>query len=233
VKFRLDKLSTFGLLSRLTEPQAISLIDALLVARLLMQVEEQAYRPLVRLTPRGEEVMKGQAELTERLNVPDQILARLKVERPAPSQERREQKARESRQTAPAAPPLDDDPFDEANSQLAAEIEMSEAETAPAIIASKSGQPPHYWLWRLFQAGFTAAECQQIRGLSRPAILEQLLTAGRAGLAIEAKWVLSPEQLSTLREAASNGSARPPLGVSPQEAEVYALARCGAKPAAK
>ena len=53
----------------LKEPQAIALIDALLAARLLQQVEETPHRPLVRLTPRGEEVMKGAAALTERLQL--------------------------------------------------------------------------------------------------------------------------------------------------------------------
>src|SRR5207244_12419376 len=76
-KFKLNKLSTFGLLSPLKESEAIALIDALLAARLLQQVEENPYRPLVRLTPRGEEVMKGAATFDGTLALDDQLLLRL------------------------------------------------------------------------------------------------------------------------------------------------------------
>jgi ATP-dependent DNA helicase RecQ len=76
-KFKLDQLSTFGLLKRLSEPQALALIHALLEQRLLMQVEETPHRPLVRLTPHGEEVMKGQAALAGPLNIDDAVHTRL------------------------------------------------------------------------------------------------------------------------------------------------------------
>ena len=87
-KFKLDQLSTFGLLKRISEPQALALIDALLEQRLLMQVEETPHRPLIRLTPLGEEVMKGRAALEGHLNIDDQLYARLlaaPVMRPAAS----------------------------------------------------------------------------------------------------------------------------------------------------
>ena len=87
-KFKLDQLSTFGLLKRISEPQALALIDALLEQRLLVQVEETPHRPLVRLTPQGEEVMKGRAALEGHLNIDDQLYARLlagPVMRPAAS----------------------------------------------------------------------------------------------------------------------------------------------------
>src|SRR5436305_8972816 len=50
-KYKLNSLSTFGLLSGLSESQISSFIDALLSARLLQQVEDRPHRPLVRLTP--------------------------------------------------------------------------------------------------------------------------------------------------------------------------------------
>jgi ATP-dependent DNA helicase RecQ len=77
IKFKLDQLSTFGLLKRISEPQALALIDALLEQRLLIQVEETPHRPLVQLTPQGEEVMKGQAALNGTLNIGDELYARL------------------------------------------------------------------------------------------------------------------------------------------------------------
>jgi ATP-dependent DNA helicase RecQ len=85
----LDRLSTYGLLAKLKESEAMLLIDALLAARLLMQVEETPHRPLIRLTPRGEEVMKGSAELTERLNLDKRLASRLQpIERSAESPRR-------------------------------------------------------------------------------------------------------------------------------------------------
>jgi superfamily II DNA helicase RecQ len=195
-KFRLDKLSTFGLLAHLTEPQASGLIDSLLAARLLMQVEETPHRPLVRLTPRGEEVMKGTAELTERLNLSPELSARLQAIRPArPEKEKKIQRT--------GVPEFLQPPQDQAG--------------------STADQPSYYWTWRLLAAGFTAAECEQIRGLDRPALLAHLLSAGKAGLAIDAAWVLSPEQLAALAKNPGNG--RPPPGLEPLEAEVYQLIR--------
>jgi ATP-dependent DNA helicase RecQ len=193
-KFRLDKLSTFGLLAHLTEPQASGLIDSLLAARLLMQVEETPHRPLVRLTPRGEEVMKGTAELTERLNLSQELSARLQAVRPGRSEkEKKIQRA--------AVPEFHQPPPDDA--------------------AAAADRPSYYWTWRLLSAGFTAAECEQIRGLDRSALLAHVLSAGKAGLAIDAGWVLSPEQLAALAQNPGNG--RPPPGLQPLEAEVYQL----------
>ena len=56
---RLDKLSTFGLLSHLKQPQVVELIDALLVCGLLEQTEVEKFRPVVQLTERGAEAMAG------------------------------------------------------------------------------------------------------------------------------------------------------------------------------
>jgi len=215
-KFRLNQLSTFGLLSRLTEPQAVSLIEALLATRLLMQVEETPHRPLVRLTPRGEEIMKGASPLTERLNLSQPLLARLQTGKSPPGP-----KSGQAPQPS-GPPPAELDPFDEANHRLAAGEEF-DTEPAPARgppqQRSPPPQPPHYWTWRLFSAGFTAEECQEIRGLDREALLAHLLEASRSTLAVDAAWVLSAEQLAVLQKSSGNGRA--PRGVSPCEAELY------------
>src|SRR5439155_9847581 len=78
-KYKLNSLSTFGLLSSLSESQTMAFIDALLSARLLQQVEERPHRPLVRLTPRGEDVMKGTASFNEPLALDEQLLLRLRA----------------------------------------------------------------------------------------------------------------------------------------------------------
>ena len=56
---RLDKLSTFGLLSHLKQPEVVQLIDALLIRGLLEQTEIEPFRPVLRLTDAGADVMSG------------------------------------------------------------------------------------------------------------------------------------------------------------------------------
>jgi ATP-dependent DNA helicase RecQ len=44
--------------------------------------------------------------------------------------------------------------------------------TARRPSSSPGFQPPHYWTWRLLQAGFSLDECAAIRGLSREIVQE-------------------------------------------------------------
>jgi len=62
-KFGLKGLSTFGLLKRLKQPEVIRLLEDLLAAKLLRQVEVDRHRPLVQLTELGTDVMRGNTEL--------------------------------------------------------------------------------------------------------------------------------------------------------------------------
>jgi ATP-dependent DNA helicase RecQ len=78
-KFGLNRLSTFGLLSPLNESEASELIDALVLAGLLQLVEEVRFRPLVRLTSRGEDVMKGTVRFDDALPINAHLRVRLAV----------------------------------------------------------------------------------------------------------------------------------------------------------
>jgi ATP-dependent DNA helicase RecQ len=213
-KFKLNKLSTFGLLSQLKESQACALIDALLAVRLLQQVEETPHRPLVRLTPRGEEVMKGTASIGESLALDPQLLAGLQ--------------AKSSRSEAPecaaskpitASPPSavatvaapapakskgPSDSWDDVNALLAAgDDEIAEAANPPA----NNHHPPHYWTWRVLAAGFSADECQQIRGLDRLAVVKHLLGAARDNHELHLSWLFSTDQQVQLERLLAGGSA--------------------------
>ncbi len=55
----LNSLSTYGLLARVTQTQALAIIDVLLRAKLVTQLEQQKFRPLVAITERGRDVMRG------------------------------------------------------------------------------------------------------------------------------------------------------------------------------
>jgi ATP-dependent DNA helicase RecQ len=226
-KLKLDKLSTFGLLNVLKEPQALSLINALLEQRLLMQVEETPHRPLVRLTPRGEEVMKGQATLADRLNIDDLLHARLLSIRP-------DKPPRPARATGGQPQPVAErqprvaDPFDDANAELAAgDDEGFASADVSTIPPAGNGKPPYYWTWRVFTAGFSLDEVRQIRNLDRAALIEQLLAAAREGCAVDAGWIFTPDQERELRRLLANGNTvqsanvRLPGDIPRAEAELF------------
>jgi len=82
-KLRLNRLSTFGLLKHLRQPKVVALIDGLVAAGLLAQVDFEPHRPVVQLTPVGEHVMRGRARLSEPLPIPADLLATLRGDAPA------------------------------------------------------------------------------------------------------------------------------------------------------
>ena len=57
-RWKLDQLSTFGLLHYLTQPEILQLLDSLLRAKLITKNEIDRFRPVVELTPAGIRVMK-------------------------------------------------------------------------------------------------------------------------------------------------------------------------------
>ena len=245
MKFKLDQLSTFGLLAHLTGPQADALIDAVMAARLVKQVEDTPNRPLLRLTPRGEEVMKGTTPFTEPLALPDHVLARLKSGQPSPSQERRKANAM-ARKTSPVSD-LDlnsqknADRLNAANAELAAEPETDELLIAPAQHtlhppqSNHHTQPPHYWTWRVLASGFSADECCQIRGLSKDELHDQLILAVKNGQPVDPRWVLTSAQIAALDKVLSQRSAtqlpeqlaRIVPGLQERTARLYLLSRGG------
>ena len=78
-KLRLNKLSTFGLLRQLKQPEVVTLIDLLIANGCLDQEEVNRFRPVLRLTPLGGDVMRGKADVPG-LNLPRDL--RLKLRRP-------------------------------------------------------------------------------------------------------------------------------------------------------
>jgi ATP-dependent DNA helicase RecQ len=76
-KLRLNKLSTFGLLRHLTQPEVVMMIDSLGALRCLQQVEVEPFRPVVQLTDFGREVMRGKALLSGMLPAPGSLLHKL------------------------------------------------------------------------------------------------------------------------------------------------------------
>jgi ATP-dependent DNA helicase RecQ len=77
LRFRLDQLSTFGLLGHLKLPEVTELIDALLAAGLLDQADVERNRPVLRLTDSGNQVMRGQTSLPDSFALSVEVAARL------------------------------------------------------------------------------------------------------------------------------------------------------------
>jgi ATP-dependent DNA helicase RecQ len=82
LKFKLNELSTFGILSELTQSEVAMLIDSMMEAGLLEQVEIEKFRPIVRNTELGGQVMRGQAP-PPKLVLPQTLEDRIKAMKPS------------------------------------------------------------------------------------------------------------------------------------------------------
>ena len=77
-RFGLARLSTFGMLQTLKQPEVTAIADALLRLRLLTQTELERGRPMIEITEQGEAVMRGTIPLTQSLPVERELLDRLR-----------------------------------------------------------------------------------------------------------------------------------------------------------
>lgn len=206
-QLRLDKLSTFGLLSDLKQTETVALIDALINAGLIEQVETQKFRPLVQLTERGADVMRGAATLTEAIAVQPALLKKLQ---------------RRVKTTIAQAPPPVPDVTTPAQ-QAAAGATMQPAETrapvedlppAPRVVEAETGtsRPSFHWTCKVLAAGFSVDECRQIRGMSAESILDHALRGVEHGLPVELGWFLSPEEIAVIEQVVGH---EPPERIRP------------------
>jgi ATP-dependent DNA helicase RecQ len=79
-KLRLNQLSTFGLLKQLKQAEVATLIDLLIAIGCLEQENIDRFRPVLKLTSLGGDVMRGKADLPPGLKLPGEL--RLKLQRP-------------------------------------------------------------------------------------------------------------------------------------------------------
>jgi len=101
-KWRLDQLSTFGLLRHLTQVEVGHFLDSLARADLLQQNEVDKFRPVLKLSDTGREVMVGSKLPANPLKIPPTIQQKLtlyyrpasrpKVDQPAASSPHKEEK---------------------------------------------------------------------------------------------------------------------------------------------
>ncbi len=111
-KLRLNQLSTFGLLWQLKQAEVATLIDILIAIGCLEQEEIDRFRPVLKLTPLGGDVMRGKADLPAGLKLPGEL--RLKLRRPKAAAQKSEVGGQRPERQAPSRPrsvqPLDQPP---------------------------------------------------------------------------------------------------------------------------
>jgi ATP-dependent DNA helicase RecQ len=80
-KLRLDGLSTFGLLEHLRQSEVVTLIDALISLGCLQQEDIDKFRPVVKLTQFGDDVMRSKTPLRKSLPIPAPLLQKIQREK--------------------------------------------------------------------------------------------------------------------------------------------------------
>ena len=76
-KFGLDKLSTHGLLSELRQTEILDLLDQLIDVGLIEQVDVDRFRPVVRLTVVGRDIMRDENQPIPSLEISPMLLGKL------------------------------------------------------------------------------------------------------------------------------------------------------------
>ena len=228
-KFRLNQLSTFGLLKDLKIDE-VNLLLGRLIDRGLVEIfnkqvggeanrrKRSAARPCVRLTKSGIDVMKGVEPFGGVLVMPQETIRKLGgvlvVERSAlkkpeaqPNTEPRPPAAREPESaaaTASASPGTETMTESTVVAKRSPAVEEPTKHPAPVVDRTHRLDQPHairpsyYWTWRLLSDGFSMDECLQIRGVDRKEATEHLIAAAGDGLAVEASWALSDDQMTAL-----------------------------------
>jgi hypothetical protein len=139
----------------------------------------------VTITGTGLDILHGKQSIPEHLPLPGSLAAKLgapihppmrttsppapPVEKPAPASSIAVQ-AQPAPATKPAAEPK----------ALAQPVERPSQPSAQLI----GGHPNYFWTWRLLHAGFTAIECQAVRGALLEEILDHAIQAAEHGLRI-------------------------------------------------
>jgi len=293
-KLGLDQLSTFGLMGRFTQPEVVMLIDGLIAAGHLEQIDFEPRRPVVQITALGSDVMKGKADLEAVPPIPADLLSKIRGQKPSD----RTDKAKETTgATEPVAGLADVPPVElellaalkgwrkEVASRAGLpphyvlpnatleELARWRPTSSQALLAVKGigpakleqygeallrllgghvspvaegqaggpasaedVQPSHYWTWRVLSAGFSAEECEAIRGIDRETMLDHVLRALDDGRPVRAEWCLSAELLTALEAAVGPDEparirpllAQLPAGTRDAEVRLYLRCRPGA-----
>jgi ATP-dependent DNA helicase RecQ len=185
-RLRLHELSTFGLLKELKQAEMVEVIDALLQAGLLEQVETVRHRPVVGLTEDGRRVMRGESALARPVRLDLGVKMKLLARYLARGGNKAAGKP-ETNDAACAPKPSD-------SSKTGEEV----AAVEPANDRATSTRASHYWTWRLLHDKYSLQQCLAIRRLDEAAVLDDLHRAADEGKVVEPDWFLTPDEREVL-----------------------------------
>ena len=209
-QLRLDQLSTFGLLAHLRQSEATSLLNALIKADLVEQTENQRNRPIVKLTSRGEQVMKGHLRLDPQVPLGAPLRTKL---RNIPL----------AQTAARAARTLGAGAVDSAApKQLTPSPPPADQPTRERVHRSPTNQPDYYWTWRVVECRIHSRRVAQIRRLDQAEVFRHLRQAAGAGMEVRATDVFTPHEMSQLLLLAAAGDHAAHGRVEPHATDVTA-----------
>ena len=197
-KWRLEELSTFGLLSDFKQTHITTLIDALIDVGLVEQTEIERFRPVIRLTDWGSRVMRGQDVLIQPLRIPHGMTEQVR---------RRWRAGSGSPTGSPHGATIN------ASNPQVGNMTLSAANSIPPTSNAERRspadrthdvlrQPEHYWTWRLLDAGFSPLECCSIRGLTIERVVDHATRSLDDGRVIRIDGFLPAAQISHLDQIA-------------------------------
>jgi ATP-dependent DNA helicase RecQ len=226
-RWNLDRLSTFGLLSHLTQSELLQIMDVLIDVGLLVQTEVNRFRPVVQLTDRGRQVMQGKVVLEVSLPLPGPLCCKLSRtgsppaagDLPAPPTARAPHAAVQSPVAQPRLPAGPRGELEGSSAQrepcASGDAGQDVPASGPAREMPTCPRPSFYWTWRLLADGYSAEHCAAIRRLTPDQVLDHAVQAAEDGLHVDCRWLLTSAQLDMARDLiARRGLAGPQLLVS-------------------
>ncbi len=228
-RWKLDQLSTYGLLSFLSQADVGLLIDELIRVQLLEQNDVDHRRPVVRVTSLGWDIMRGQSELESPLHLPENVLLQLgRLERIGGGETVTVPRQPDA-PLAGTSPPAKETAA-AANIPVESEAADGVFQRLDAAAVESIAAPSHYWTWRLLSHGFSVYECTQIRGITVTEILAHAVQAVDGGLRVEPQWFLTDEQVRLLDRKLPSGEVPQ---IQPELVQLYRKCRGITGPAAR
>ena len=222
-KWQLDELSTFGLLEAFRQSEVVEMMDSLIALSLIKMVEVDKFRPTLRNSELGNDVMMDRVDLPESLELEPSLLRKIERQfRDAKESKRANQTAAEKDDAQNTPDASKEDPPD-VTAQIAADlITLQQPTDSPAThvtdaaaeedpLADATVRPSWYWTWRLLHDGYSAKDCAEIRGVASDEIVDHLIRARESGQPVSIEWILDDEQCSWLEARLSVGGDVRPL----------------------
>jgi ATP-dependent DNA helicase RecQ len=212
IKWKLDELSTFGILGDWSQSEVLVLIECLVGAGLLEVSEVDHFRPVLLLTNLGSDVMRNR-EAVPSLPLPEPLTQKFVGSSRRSSVEQRADKSRPSA-ASPDRPAETNSPADrdgstgwrQINSPAPKDLARPPRNLSDAV-GSGAVKPEYFWTWRLLHDGYSPAQCLLIRRIDNETLIDHMLRAIDDGLDVQMNWLLTGEQCASLAQAVNSLNA--------------------------